>query len=60
MTTAPAWADSPTSRAWLPRLKGYAVTGDFEGHLSIALGLASNTLIRVGELSGRVYLDVSY
>ena len=41
-------------------LKGYVVTGDFEGYISIALGLARTTMVRVGELSGRLYLDVRY
>ncbi|HKD97514.1 MAG TPA: hypothetical protein VKB69_07900 [Micromonosporaceae bacterium] len=41
-------------------LKGYVVTGDYEGHLTVVLGLARSALIRVGELPGRVYLDVSY
>jgi peptidoglycan/xylan/chitin deacetylase (PgdA/CDA1 family) len=41
-------------------LKGYVVTGDFEGHVSVALGLAGNVQIRAGELSGRVYVDVAY
>ena len=43
-----------------PMLKGYVVTGDFEGYVSIALGLARTTMVRVGELSGRLYLDVRY
>jgi peptidoglycan/xylan/chitin deacetylase (PgdA/CDA1 family) len=43
-----------------PMLKGYALAGDFEGYVTIALGLSATTVIRVGELSGRVYLDVSY
>jgi hypothetical protein len=43
-----------------PMLKGYVVTGDFEGYLTITLGLARAVQVRVGELSGRVYLDVAY
>jgi peptidoglycan/xylan/chitin deacetylase (PgdA/CDA1 family) len=43
-----------------PMLKGYAVTGDFEGHLTVALGLAGKVQVRAGELSGRVYVDVAY
>jgi hypothetical protein len=42
-----------------PMLKAYAITGDFEGVVSIALGLDDQVGIRVGELSGRVYLDVA-
>lgn len=43
-----------------PMLKGYAVSGDFEGVLSIALGLAGGTKYRVGELAGRIYVDVAW
>lgn len=43
-----------------PMLKGYAVTGDFEGVLSVALGLAGGTRYRVGELPGRIYIDVAW
>jgi hypothetical protein len=42
----------------LPMLRGYAIAGDFEGHVSIALGLNATTGYRIGELSGRVYVDV--
>jgi hypothetical protein len=41
-----------------PMLKGYAVAGDFEGVLTIALGLHSTASIRVGELPGRLYIDL--
>lgn len=43
-----------------PMLKAYAVSGDFEGHLTIALGLARSTNFRVGELPGRLYVDLSW
>lgn len=43
-----------------PQLKGYAVSGDFEGVVSIALGLADGTRYRVGELPGKVYIDVAW
>lgn len=43
-----------------PMLRSYAVTGDFEGVLSVALGLADGTRYRVGELPGRIYLDVAW
>jgi hypothetical protein len=46
-------------RAGLPMLTSYAVAGDFEGHVSIALGLEGRTGYRVGELPGRVYIDVA-
>jgi hypothetical protein len=51
---------SPLSAATgFPMLMGYAVTGDFEGVLSIAVGLARATAFRVGQLTGRLYLDVA-
>jgi peptidoglycan-N-acetylglucosamine deacetylase len=43
-----------------PTLKGYAVAGDFEGHISIALGLSKIAQVRVGELPGRIYVDMAY
>lgn len=43
-----------------PQLKSYAVSGDFEGVVSIALGLAGGTKYRVGELPGKVYVDVAW
>jgi hypothetical protein len=41
-----------------PQLKGYALAGDFEGVLNLALGLQNATSIRAGELPGRLYIDV--
>jgi hypothetical protein len=46
-------------RAGLPMLTSYAVAGDFEGHVSIALGLSARTGYRIGELPGRIYIDVA-
>jgi hypothetical protein len=43
----------------LPMMRGYAVVGDFEGHVSIAVGLDDVVGYRVGELPGRIYLDVA-
>ena len=43
-----------------PMLRGYAVAGDFEGVLSVGLGLAGGTRYRVGELPGRIYIDVAW
>jgi hypothetical protein len=43
----------------LPTLKPYAVVGDYEGYVSIALGLNHVAGFRVGELHGRVYVDVA-
>lgn len=51
---------SPTAAVLnYPMLKAYALTGDFEGVVTIALGLDDQVAIRVGELPGRVYLDVA-
>ena len=41
-----------------PVLTGYAVAGDFEGVVSLALGLAGPVSIRIGELPGHWYIDV--
>jgi hypothetical protein len=41
-----------------PVLKGYALAGDFEGVLTLALGLQGPTSIRVGELPGHWYIDL--
>jgi hypothetical protein len=43
----------------LTALKGWAVAGDFEGHVSVALGLAAKAGYRIGELPGRIYVDVA-
>jgi hypothetical protein len=50
---------SGVHRTDLPMLKSYAVVGDFEGYVSIALGLDDVVGFRVGELPGRIYLDVA-
>lgn len=42
-----------------PMLKGYVVTGDVEGVLTITLGLDDVVGYRVGELPGRIYVDVA-
>jgi hypothetical protein len=41
-------------------LKGWTVSGDFEGVLHIALGLAGGTRYRTGELGGRIFVDVAW
>jgi hypothetical protein len=58
-TDAGAATISGTHRVGLPMLTAYAVAGDYEGHVSIALGLAATTGFRVGELSDRIYVDVA-
>lgn len=40
-------------------MKAYAITGDFEAVLTVAIGLDDVVGYRVGELSGRIYLDVA-
>ncbi|MGH3152606.1 MAG: AMIN-like domain-containing (lipo)protein [Streptosporangiaceae bacterium] len=41
-----------------PVLRSYALVGDFEGALTLAIGLDHTPSIRVGELPGRWYIDV--
>ena len=41
-----------------PAVASWALAGDFEGVVKIALGLAAPTSIRTGELTGRIYVDV--
>jgi hypothetical protein len=43
----------------LPTVKSYAVVGDYEGFVSIALGIDHLAGFRVGELPGRFYVDVA-
>jgi hypothetical protein len=43
----------------LPTLKSYAVVGDYEGYVSVALGLDHVAGFRVGELPGRLYIDLA-
>jgi hypothetical protein len=42
-----------------PMLKAYAIVGDFEAVVSVALGLDDAVGFRVAELAGRVYVDVA-
>jgi hypothetical protein len=45
-----------------PMLRAYAITGDFEATLTVALGLDDVVGFRVGELPGvpgRIYVDVA-
>jgi hypothetical protein len=41
-----------------PALASWALAGDFEGVVRIALGVAGPTSIRTGELAGRIFVDV--
>ncbi|GEM_PF-3545509 len=43
-----------------PMLRAFTVAGDYEGHLTVALGLAAQARYRVGALPGRVYVDVAW
>jgi hypothetical protein len=49
----------PSADTGYPVLRGYAVTGDFDGVLSVAVGLAKPAAFRVGRLAGRLYVDVA-
>jgi hypothetical protein len=40
-----------------PRLVSYALAGDSEGVVTVAVGLSGTAGIRVGELPGRLYVD---
>lgn len=44
----------------LPMLKAWVLAGDFEGVVSIGVGLRAKTSIRVGELRGRLFIDFKY
>jgi hypothetical protein len=47
-----------THRTDLTRIQAYAVVGDYEGYVSIALGLNGKRSYHVAELSNRIYVDV--
>ena len=40
-----------------PMLAGWAPAGDFEGYVTVAVGLNAQTQVRVGELAGRLYIN---
>jgi hypothetical protein len=50
---------SGTHRIDLPMIKSYAVVGDYEGYVSVALGLNGKAGYRIGELNGRIFIDVA-
>ena len=50
---------SGTHRINLPMIESYAVVGDYEGYVSVALGLNGKAGYRIAELSNRVYVDVA-
>jgi hypothetical protein len=41
-----------------PALASWALAGDFEGVVRIAMGLSGQMHIRTGELAGRIYIDI--
>jgi hypothetical protein len=41
-----------------PELSGYVLGGDFEGVVTLAVGLQSRAAIRVGEIPGHWYVDI--
>jgi hypothetical protein len=43
-----------------PMLRSWVLAGDFEGVVSIGIGLHAKTSVRVGELRGRLYIDFKY
>lgn len=49
---------SGTHRVDLPMIESYAVVGDYEGYVSVALGLNGKAGYHIAELGGRVYIDV--
>lgn len=48
-----------THRIGLPGVKAYAIAGDYEGYVSIALGVNGVRKYHIGELTGRLYIDVA-
>jgi hypothetical protein len=46
-------------RIGLPGIKAYAIVGDFEGYVSIALGVNGVRKYHVAELPNRIYIDVA-
>jgi hypothetical protein len=50
---------SGVHRLGLPMMRSYAIVGDFEGHVSVAIGVDDVAGFRVGELPGRIYVDVA-
>ena len=46
-------------RISLAGIKAYAIVGDYEGYVSIALGVNGVRKYHVGELTDRIYIDVA-
>jgi hypothetical protein len=49
---------SGVHRVDLPVLESYAITGDYEGHVTVVLGLNRKAGYRIAELDNRIYVDV--
>jgi hypothetical protein len=54
---APSIPRQPQATGY-PALAGWALAGDFEGVVTVGIGLQHSTVIRVGELPGRLYIDI--
>lgn len=48
-----------THRTGLAGIQAYAIVGDYEGYVSIALGVNGVRNYHLGELSNRIYLDLA-
>ena len=48
-----------THRVGLAGIKAYAIVGDYEGYVSIALGVSGVRKYHIGELTDRIYIDVA-
>jgi len=48
-----------THRTGLAGIQAYAIAGDYEGYVTIALGVSGVRNYHIGELSNRIYLDVA-
>jgi hypothetical protein len=46
-------------RTGLAGIQAYAIVGDYEGYVSVALGVSGVRKFHVGELSDRIYIDVA-
>jgi hypothetical protein len=69
ITLRPAQAHKNSGASTLPRkvqvlrfpmLRSWVLAGDFEGVVSIGVGLHAKTSVRVGELHGRLFIDFKY
>jgi hypothetical protein len=54
---APSIPRQPQATGY-PALAGWVLAGDFEGVVTVAIGLQHSAAIRVGELPGHLYIDI--